>query len=193
MLSHTLLFAYAHTVPGSRSLKTASDNKIAKELQSYFNKYKYTEYCSYLNDSDAVSSEYFQGSVLSETYWVDVRSCFVNNVINCNHVLELFCKYSETEPNELRAEVLREVKSEKDIWDHIGHVELAMRAVTIDEWITCMELQRTQCDELMLYMLKRIHCRHSVVYTMKHSWTTVSSDDYSTEVDLYNKCDTKLV
>ena len=68
----------------------AADNKIANEMLSQLNQYQYDRYCQYLSDRDGVSLDYFKRTELGTRFWIDVRWCFVVNVLNPNHLLENF-------------------------------------------------------------------------------------------------------
>ena len=171
----------------------AADNKIAEELVSAFNMHPYREYCAYLSDRDAVSLEVFKNSQLSKNYWLDVRRCFINDTVNANHVLELFCEYSETDPFSLRKKVLKMVTEESKFWEHVGSVVLHMKWLTLSEWVTAMEKDTTCCDELMLYVLCRLHCRHAIVYTLNKSWATLHTDGPVDSETLFEACDLHLV
>ena len=171
----------------------ASDNKIANELFDSFTVSKYQEYCSYLSDRDAVSLTVFKNSQLSHKYWLDVRRCFVNDKVNVNHVLELFCDYCEMQPLELRQKVLDIVKKEYKFWDHAASVVLHMKWLTLAEWITQMEKPTSVCDELMLYVLSRIFYRHTLVHTLHRTWATLYTESPLDADSLHDKCDVHLV
>ena len=164
-----------------------------KELLGSFTVTKYQEYCSYLSDRDVVSLAVFKNSELSQKYWLDVCRCFVGDQVNTDHVLKLFCDYCEMQPSELREKVLDNVKREYKFWDHAGSMVLHMKWMTLSEWITQMEWPTSICDEFMLYVLSRLFYRHTMVHTLKGTWSTVHTDNPLDVESLHDKCDIHLV
>ena len=101
-------------------------------------------------------------------YWIDLCRCFTSNgVLNQNHVLEIFSEYSGFPPDELRQKIIAIMKneSEQSAWTHAGRVVNDMNFRTHEAWIEYMSENSTPCNKLMLYVLNRIHCRHTVVFT----------------------------
>ena len=171
----------------------ASDNKIVSELFSQFNQIKYDKYCQYLIDCDSVSLDYFKSTELGLRYWIDLCRCFVNDQLNANHVLEIFSKYSDQDPEILWQCVLDIVEQDQEIWKSVGRVVLSMKFTTLDDWIKDMRSSTCQCDEFMLFVLSRIHCQHTIVYTYKCPWSTIDSDLPLTPDELHSACDVHLV
>ena len=81
----------------------AADNKIAEEHLSTFNKFRYTRYYQYISDCDGISLEQFKNSPMGARYWIDVHRCFVGNKLNPDHLPDIFCVYSGTDPATLRS------------------------------------------------------------------------------------------
>ena len=171
----------------------AADNKIAEELNSYFNRYKYNRYCQYLSESDAVGYQGFDQTELGKTYWVDLRRCFNSSGPKPSHVFEIFGQYSDVDLVTLRQRILDILKEDTDFWESVGRVFFNMNFTTLDYWIEHMEKHTTPCDEFMLYALNRIHCRHTVVYTKQRSWSTVHADQPMSPAELHSVCDIHLV
>ena len=133
---------------------------------------------------------------MGKDYWIDLRRCFTSNgVLNQNHVLEMFGEYSGFPPNELRQKIIEIMKSESEqsAWTHAGRVVNDMNFHTHEAWIEYMSEDSTPCNELMLYVLNRIHYRHMVVFTANQAWTTVKPDSSITVEDLLSICDLCLV
>ena len=63
---------------------------MAYEILSNFSMRDYREYCRTLNERDAMTLEEFGNLNMGVTHYVDIRSCFVDNVFNPNHVLDYF-------------------------------------------------------------------------------------------------------
>ena len=70
-------------------------SSIAYEILSSFSMRDYHEYCRTLNERDALTLEEFGDSPMAVTHYVDIRSCFVDNVFNLNHVLDYFTRFND--------------------------------------------------------------------------------------------------
>ena len=170
-------------------------SNIADELMSSVIQSNYCEYVQCLSERDAVNIQTFQYTPMGKNYWIDLRRCFINSKPNQNHVLELFGEFSGFEPSELRQRAVTILSSETEIpyWSHAGSVLLGLNFMSYSDWLKYMSEDSSPCDELMLYVLNRIHCRHTVVFTSNRIWTTVQADNKLTEEDLLSICDLRLV
>ena len=164
----------------------ATDNKIASELLSQFNHVPYS-------DRDGISLDYFKTSEMGKKYWKDVCRRFSGFEVNPNHVLEHFCKFSDTDPNCLCKQISDIVCEEHALWESTGHIVLWMKTFTLSDWVEHMCEPNTRCDELMLFALSRIHCRHSVVHRHKQPWTTVNDEAMPINDGLFDLCEVQLV
>ena len=170
-------------------------SNIADELMSILTQSNYCEYVQCLSERDAVNIQTFQYTPMGKNYWIDLRRCFNEGKLNQNHVLELFGQYSGFEPSELRQRAIAILSTETEIpyWSHAGTVILGLNFMSYSQWIKHMTKENSPCDELMLYVLSRIHCRHTVVYTTNRVWTTVQADGKTTVDDLMSISDLRLV
>ena len=75
---------------------------------------------------------------MGSRFWIDVRTCFINNQLNPNHLLEIFGKFSDQDPVLLRQMVLDIVKQDRDMWENIGRVVLSMKFMNLDSWLESM-------------------------------------------------------
>ena len=160
---------------------------------SQFSQFQYDKYCQYLSDRDGVSLKYFKGTELGTRFWIDVRGCFNGESLNTSHMLEIFGKYCDQEPNMLQQRILDIVEQDKDVWESVGRVVLSMKFTIMEDWIDDMRDTNCQCDEFMLYVLSRVHCCHTRVYTLKCPWSTVDSELMLTVNKLHSACDIHLV
>ena len=168
----------------------AADNKIVQEIFDKITQYK--DYCECITDDDGVSLTSFKSLDMGLMHWIDVRWCFIGKKVNNSHMLELFCKYTDSDPFTLRTKIL-DVQEEYDFWDKIGRVVLAFKETTLSSWIKYMHLPYARCDEFMLYILCRIHYRHAIVYTLKRPWTTVHCNAGFSFATLPDLCHIHLV
>ena len=129
----------------------------------------------------------------SVTHWLDVRHCYIKGKFNPNHVLEIFAAYSGMETDELRDKILQLVAQDIAYWSHVGSVVLPMKWLDFKTWLTTMRIPICAVDELMLFMLCKIHDRHAMVFTNSKLWTTVKENNNLSLDELYTICDGCLV
>ena len=58
-----------------------------------------------------------------------------------------------------------------------------MNFISLDKWVEIMEMSTACGDELMLFALNVLYCRHTVVYNENIVWTTVN-DASSSNMDV---------
>ena len=85
------------------------------------------------------------------------------------------------------------VKADLPYWTHVSAVVLPLRPMNLDSWILDMENPLQACDELFLFMLNRLHLRHTVVYTKTRPWSTICTCESMSDDQLYAKSDLLLV
>ena len=183
-------------IPERSGADKMADNEIAKEIMSALTQNQYCEYVQCLSERDTVNFQTFQFTPMGKMFWIDIRRCFTSDgKLNQNHVLELFCEFSGFEPDELRKRVMSIMTSDKDLslWQHVGRVVTGLNFVSYEAWVEHMKVNSTPCDELLLYVLNRIHCRHTVVYTANRAWSTLKPESNITTDDLLSICDLRLV
>ena len=170
-----------------------AENQIASEIMNKFSDDDYVEYVRYLNNRDAVSITQFYQSELGKYFWIDVRRCFNVERLNPNHVLEMFSVFSSMEASVLRETALKLMKSEVPFWKHASSVVMQMNFITYEEWCAAMEHENCMCDEFMIYVLSRLHYRHTLVYTANRLWCTMKLSEELDRSELHSKCDLHLV
>ena len=166
---------------------------IAPELLSSFSMANYREYCRTINECDAICLADFDELCFSMTHFVDIRNCFIDGQFNPNHVLDYFTRFSNMNCIEMRAHVLEFVKADREYWVHIASIVLPLRPIGFDSWLSIMESPYNACDKLFLFMLSKLHLRHTVVYTKTRLWSTVYTCDSMSEVQLHSEYDLHLI
>ena len=116
---------------------------------------------------------------ISETHWLDVRCCFKDGKFNPNHVLEIFAKYSDMEVD--------------DLWECALNLVLPMKAIDFKTWLLMMRIPICVVDELMLFILCKIHDHHAMVFTDSKLWSTFEEGHQLSLDELYNICDIHLL
>ena len=94
----------------------------------------------------------------------------------------------------MRTKATSYIEQEPDRWEHTGRVVLDMNFIKLDKWLDIMKMLMACGDELMLFILNVLYCRHMVVYTENRVWTTISNAS-STNMslsELHDKCDVHL-
>ena len=56
-----------------------------------------------------------------------------------------------------------------------------------------MEDPRGPCDEMFIYVLSKVHFRHTIVYNMKRPWCTIQPTELLSEDELHAVCDLHLI
>ena len=89
----------------------------------------------------------YHSLAISNSHYIDLRYCFVDNVFNPCQVLDYFAQCSGLNCHELRKQVLDLVKEDRDHWVHVASIVLPLRPQNFDEWLVSMENLTTACDE----------------------------------------------
>ena len=108
-------------------------------------------------------------------------------------MLEIFAAYSGMETDELHDKILQLVAQDIAYWSHVGSVVLPMKSLDFETWLTMMKIPICAVDELMLFMLCKIHDQHAMVFTNSNLWTTVRENNNLSLDELYTICDVRLV
>ena len=170
-----------------------AENQIVKEIMQKFDSDEYTEYVRHLSNRDVVSLYHFNISDMGRYYWIDIRHCFTVEQLNPNHVLEYFSLFSSLDPVSLCSMVIIKIPKERPYWTHAGAVVCQMNFITFEEWEHMMQKDNCMCDELMIFMLSRMHYCHTMIYTANRVWCTIHNIDGMDNSEIHSKCDLHLV
>ena len=171
----------------------ADCKSVASKLFSKLRVCDYRDYCTCIVECDVVRMCDYHKLPISNTHYIDLRYCFVENVFNPSHVLDYFAQYSGLDCNELCMQALDLVKADREHWVHMASVVLPLRPQNFDEWLTAMSNNATACDEFFFFALSQLHYRHTIVYTMKRSWTTLCAPGTMSDEELHAVCDLHLI
>ena len=163
------------------------------EIMKHFDETEYNEYVRHLSSRDAVSITQFMRSKLGQHYWIDIHRCFIVEQLNPNHVLEMFGIFSDLDAPTLWDTALNMMMDEFDYWKHAGTIVTQMNFMTFEEWYNSMKQDNCMCDELMVYILRRLHYRHTIIYTSNRPWCTLQNSLNMDITELHSKCDLHLV
>ena len=130
---------------------------------------------------------------MGKHYWIDIRHCFTVEQLNPNNVLEYFSTFSSLDPVTLCSTVIEMIPEERPYWTHASAVVCQMNFITFDEWETMMQKDNCMCDELMVFMLSRMHYCHTMIYTANRVWCTIRNIEGMDNSEIHSKCDIHLV
>ena len=170
-----------------------ASNKIAQEIMQSFSSENYQNYVQKLSNRDSVDVSTFPTSPMGEKYWIDVRSCLKDGESNPDHILELFERYSDKVPKQLRETAIQFIAEDAKYWAHTGAVVLQMNSETIESWLSRMSKRNSNCDELMVFALARLHNRHVIIYTSSKAWCTLNNVTQLSLEEVHELCDLHLV
>ena len=109
-------------------------------------------------------------------------------------MLDLFAKYSGADPNDIRKDMIKYVRSNNTSVSEVCKEALDYKSMTLRAWIAKMSLRKSVCDEISLYVLCKLYSRHVIIYTTKGYWTTVNQTNLlglaGSEIE--GKCDLVL-
>ena len=173
----------------------ASENSIASELLNLFLTHEYREYARNLSNQDAINLQVFKTTDIGREYWVDTRNCYIKGCQNSDHLFDIFGKFSGDSADIVRSKSVTYIQQDPDWWEHMGRVVLDMNFIKLEKWLEIMEMSTACGEELMLFVLNVLFCRHTVVYTENRVWTTVNDASCSnmTLSELHDNCDMYLV
>ena len=192
------------TRPSYRAEMAAKHRKLSMADELLFNvsNIKYTNYCSYISESDSVEVNEFPQSALYLRYWLDTSICIseyervnkpVKRVINKSVILDTFAQYSTYSTAELRKMIKKEVETNWAWYEEVFGICLRMRMTPMKKWLHNQSLKSVPGDEMTIFVLSVIFRRHTIVYTKTRPWTTYAVTPNMSIEELHNQCETHLM
>ena len=135
----------------------AEGGSIAGTLLDAIKLKNYAVYVSKLNSADAMMMDVFHSGDLSTEYSLDTRICFNGNRINNSHMFEIFGQFSSTTANEVREDMIAEVKANLGWYNDRGRVVLDIMGYDIKDWVIHMKKRSVRGDELALYSMSKLY------------------------------------
>ena len=169
------------------------ENKMAVELMSLISKYPYRKLISYIASRDAMTDELFMTHEISQTYWIDHQNSYKARRRHSNFIFDLFGAFSRETGAEVRQDILNRIMMEKELYDSVGHIVLAMRGCDLETWCEEMSDENQFPDELLIYALSRTYNRHTLVMCNHWYWSTVESKEVLSEMELFDACHVHLI
>ena len=107
-------------------------------------------------------------------------------------MFELFSKYSGTEPDVIREELI------SYIYDNKADVANAVKNcvppdLNLSGWTLKINHRTNPRDETALYLLCKLYHRHAVIVTKSRLWTTLKTSPMDDELSIRAKCDICLI
>ena len=167
---------------------------LATELMESLTPYPYSDKVTSLDNESAMSSKVMQ---TIKTAFKD-RYEFNSDVFRARNgtpkptgMLELFGKYSGIEAQEIRKDMIRYVRDNRDVLCETLKDALSYKSISLSAWIAKMSLKKSVCDEIALFVLCKLYSRHAIIYTNRDFWTTVKQNG-ETGSEIERQCDLVL-
>ena len=106
---------------------------------------------------------------------------------------DFFGEYSNMTADEVKAKLITELSENKEWYGMAATCPLGMRRIRFDQQLKKLEKPRTWPDELCLYTLCIIYCRHAIVFTATQPWCTVKVKENMTIGIIQEMCETVLL
>ena len=110
-----------------------------------------------------------------------------------NAMFELFGEFSNQTGPEVRDTMIGWSYDNFRMLEGVFRVALSRRNTSLRAWLNLMADEHTPGDELTLYALSRMYCRHAYMFTQMFWWTTLLYTVPVTEKELLSQCNVILV
>ena len=149
--------------------------------------------CAITNDR-AVGMKAFHKNILKKERWMDVWK-FVSKGKRelSNGLFEIFGNYSDEPPHTVRDNLLGW------IYDNFRKIEtwfsiaLKQKGLNLSDWAESMRNPKQPGDELCLYLLSRMYCKHALVHLKHHWWSTIQHPLSGDINEILGQCHLELV
>ena len=149
--------------------------------------------CAITNEG-AIDMKAFHKKILKKERWVDIRK-FVSKGKRelSNGLFEIFGNYSDEPPHTVCDNLLGW------IYDNFRNIEtwfsiaLKQKGVSLSDWVESMHNPKQSGDELCLYLLCRMYCKHALVHLKHHRWSTIQHTLPGDLNEILDQCHLELV
>ena len=176
--------------------------KIAEDLLLNVTNMEFASYASYISESDAVDVNDFPHSELYQRYWLDTSNCVkeyrrknksVKRMVNKSNIFDTFAHYCTLDTIELR-KLIKEELTENIAWyEETSCICLRMKGLSLKAWKHNQELRSVAGDELTVFVLSVIFCKHTMIYTKTKPWTTYIVQQPMSVEELHAQCSIHLM
>ena len=149
--------------------------------------------CAITNER-AVDMEAFHKNIMRKERWVDIRK-FVSKGKRelSDGLFEIFGNYSDEPPHIIRDNLCGW------IYDNFRQIEtwfsiaLKQKGISLTDWIENVRNPKQPGDELCLYLLCRMYCKHALVHLKHHWWCTIQHTLPGDLKEILEQCHLELV
>ena len=166
---------------------------MSAELMHKMNPYSYKKFCSYINECDSISLEFYKASKWLNYFTLDISLMFKNGKVNPDHVYELFGSFNGLSAKEVRMHLLEYIYENIDFFECRSSVCLALCGIGMNTWVDMVEDSRICCDELALLGLSAMYQRHCLVVKKNKFWSTIETKELLSIINLMKECSVWLL
>ena len=105
----------------------------------------------------------------------------------------MFAGYCNFNKFDLNDKVTEDITKNMLWYDHLSRVCLGWKNVSLTSWLKRQKYKSNTPDELCLYALSVIFCRHTIVYTTYQPWCIIDVKPGMRPEIIEEACETKLV
>ena len=133
---------------------------------------------------------------LSTIFELDTFKCFTGKKklkFNKYCIYDIFTSYSSLDKFELKDMVNKEIRDNTIWYTKVSNMCLGWKNTDITTWLKKQAYKCTTPDELCLYALSVIFCRHTIAYTSFQPWCTVDMKPGFSSQKVLEACESKLL
>ena len=179
--------------------KKMASNSIAEEMMEIIESRKLKRIIPALPHRSGLSEHVFPKTLLANIFTLDV-SCWIDrSFMNPSAMFELFRTFSDQTSLQVRQQLLKFLKitkkkgAEECALLNNAWIALHMHSLTPRQWADNILDKETPGDEIALFALCKQYHHHCVVLTSAKIWCTLDLPEHTSESDIYEMCDIKLL
>ena len=171
-------------------------NSIAAELLQLTQRVDYCRTIKPLQLEEAVMIADFDKMDLSTIFELDTSKCFTGKKklkFNKYCIYDIFASYSGLDKFKLKDMVNKEIRDNLTWYNKVSNMCLGWKNTDITTWLKKQAYKCTAPDELCLYALSVIFCRHTIAYTSFQPWCMVDMKPGFSSQKVLEACESKLL
>ena len=152
--------------------KMATGRSITSELIDSLVSEPFTKVVCLLYWEKGLSVEMFRKTcqALAGSYWIDTQ-CYTSlqGAVNVQGIYEMFGEYSFMNGGEVRHGFLDWINDCKDEIHEYVKIVLGHKNLSFNNWLEYTARDKNLADEISIFCLAKMYCRHVVIYTASYS------------------------
>ena len=175
-------------------MATAEKLSMAGELLRDLRAKSYDTCLSNLTKTHCVNLNKFNRERLPEGTWIMCKRFLINsNRIVPNALFDLFGEFSDQTGSIAHDNMVGWAVDNYRLLENVCKIAMDQHKTTLQGWINEMASEQTPGDEIALYILSRMYCKHAFVYTQMFWWMTLLYTWPVQEKEIMDKCEIVLV